>query len=126
MKVWHQSAKEIQRFYRGHLGREHFHECQRKQDYELRMAHFNYHATYIQRCFKGYWNRKYVCDYYARKAFIAAAVLAGERMKTLCTMNYKLEIQGEQEEAKKKVDAEINKFLNDNHHRVISSMYIIK
>lgn len=83
------------------------------------MAYFNYHAIYIQRCFRGYWSRKFICDYYARKAFIAACLLAGKRMKTLCTMNYKLEVRHEQEEAKKKVEAEIDKFFNENHHRVI-------
>ena len=119
IKLWHQSAKEIQRFYRGHLGREYFHECQRKQNYELRMAYFNYHATYIERCFRGYWSRKYICDYYARKAFITASILAGKRMRVLCTMNYKLEICGEQEQAKRKVEVEINKFYAKNHHRVI-------
>ncbi|KAG0555425.1 hypothetical protein M758_12G170100 [Ceratodon purpureus] len=117
IKKWRKSAKEIQRFYRGHLGREYFHECRRKRDYELRMAYFNYHALYVQRCFRGYWSRKYICDYYARKAFIAACVLAGKRMRTLCTMNYKLEVSEEQKEAKRKLDEEINKFFSENHHR---------
>jgi len=66
------------------------------------MAYFNHHATYIQRCFRGYWSRKYIRDYYARIAFIAKCLLAGKRMKTLCTMNYKIEVRSEQEEAKKK------------------------
>ncbi|XP_024357361.1 uncharacterized protein [Physcomitrium patens] len=117
MRLWHESAKIIQRIYRGHLGREHYHECERKKDHELRMSYFNYHANYIQKCYHGYWSRKYICDYYARKAFIKACLLAGERMKTLCTMHYKLQIQGEQEEAKRKVDAEIHKFFNENHHK---------
>ena len=88
------------------------------------MAYFNYHALYVQRCFRGYWSRKYICDYYARKAFIAACVLAGKRMRTLSTMNYKLEVSEEQKEAKRKLDEEINKFFSENHHRVILIKFI--
>lgn len=108
----------IQRIYRGHLGREHFHECRRKRDYELRMQYFNAHAIYMQRIYRGYWSRKYIMDFYARKAFIAACLLAGQRMKTLLTMNYKLQINNEQKEAQDIVHKEIDKFFASNHHRV--------
>lgn len=121
MRLWHHMALFIQRVYRGHLGREYFHECRRKRDYELRMEYFNAHAIYIQRVFRGYWSRKYIMDYYARKAFIAASLLAGQRMKTLLTMNYKLQINNEQKEAQAIVQKEIDKFFASNHHRVCFS-----
>lgn len=118
VRIWRKMAIEIQRCYRGHLGREKFHFLRRQWDHELRMEYFNKHAIHIQRIFRGCWSRKYVSDFYARKAFIMACVLAGKRMRTLCTMNYKLQIRGEQQDALKSVNAEIDKFFNENHHRV--------
>ena len=76
------------------------------------MAYFNHHASCIQRFYKGYWSRKFICDYYARTTFIVSSVFAGKQMMSLFSMDFTLRTQElakrrfEEEEAKRKADVQ--------------------
>lgn len=68
------AALEIERVFRGNVGRR----CCRAergkfQDYKLR-AKFNYFVIYIQRCFRGYYSRKYKQNYASRKKYVESVV----------------------------------------------------
>mmetsp|Transcript_63599 Transcript_63599/g.201131 ORF Transcript_63599/g.201131 Transcript_63599/m.201131 type:complete len:332 (+) Transcript_63599:86-1081(+) len=73
----------IQRWYRGYLGRLRFKLARKVADHNLRVRFFDIMATEIQRSFRGYWSRKHIHSFYARKAYLEAvmertAALRGE------------------------------------------------
>lgn len=78
------AALEIERVFRGNVGRR----CCRAErkkfhDYKTR-AKYNYFVIYIQRCFRGYYSRKYKQNYAERKKYVESVVntAAAVREKT--------------------------------------------
>uniref|UniRef100_A0A7S3QXK0 Uncharacterized protein n=1 Tax=Dunaliella tertiolecta TaxID=3047 RepID=A0A7S3QXK0_DUNTE len=74
-------AIEIQRAWRGYLGRHRAYVAREARDRHLREAYFATKATNIQRHWRGFWSRKYLFDFYARKLYLrhVAAVNAQVR-----------------------------------------------
>ena len=65
---------EIERVFRGHLGRlRHGALATARTDRE-ELAVFHYHAILCQRTFRGYYSRRYRHDFNARKAYISSVV----------------------------------------------------
>jgi len=60
----------IQRVYRGHLGRVKSGNAREERAMEQESSVYHYYATVIQRVFNGYYSRKYIHDFFARKAYI--------------------------------------------------------
>jgi hypothetical protein len=61
----------IQAAARGYLGRQRALLAREARDKRLRMAYFDAQATTIQRHWRGYWSRKAVFDFRARKLYLA-------------------------------------------------------
>ena len=73
---------EIERVFRGHLGRgEHARLAKARTDYED-LAIFHYHAIMCQRTFRGYYSRRYRHDFNARKAYIRSVVEKGDALRS--------------------------------------------
>lgn len=112
------AALEIERVFRGNVGRR----CCRAErkkfhDYKLR-AKFNYFVIYIQRCFRGYYSRKYKQNYASRKKYVESVVntAAAVREKTAQYLAEQTErLQAEQE---KTANDEFISLAQNLHHLV--------
>ncbi|KAJ1407590.1 hypothetical protein B484DRAFT_403764 [Ochromonadaceae sp. CCMP2298] len=71
-------ANEVQRVFRGHLGR--LQSRQRLSDKQERrqLSLFNYLCIQIQRCFRGYYSRKHKHDQARRREYVRMIVQQGE------------------------------------------------
>lgn len=72
----------MQRVYRGHLRRNEVHRNCEGDNMSFEEACFHYYATRIQAIFRGYYCRKYVDDYYARRAYIRRVAADSEMVRT--------------------------------------------
>jgi len=66
----HNSATQIQKQWRAHLGRRHFREVLKQQVMIMELNHYNAMATKIQKMWRGFYTRKYVSNYYSRKRYL--------------------------------------------------------
>eukprot|EP00697_Spironema_sp_BW2_P010239 gnl/Spiro4/2538_TR1223_c0_g1_i1.p1 gnl/Spiro4/2538_TR1223_c0_g1~~gnl/Spiro4/2538_TR1223_c0_g1_i1.p1 ORF type:complete len:351 (+),score=99.60 gnl/Spiro4/2538_TR1223_c0_g1_i1:140-1192(+) len=71
---WEQAAKNIQRVFRGYLGRKRFIQEWLNRQREDRARFFDAMAIIIQRVWRGYRSRKHIHDFYLRKRFLADVV----------------------------------------------------
>lgn len=62
----------IQRYWRGYLGRLRAKQAGEVRDKRSRQEYFYSRATTIQRHWRGFWSRKHLFDFYARKAYLRA------------------------------------------------------
>jgi hypothetical protein len=58
--------------WRGQLGRAKYRQCLEEKVKQMRLFAFNYKAELIQKIWHGYYTRKYVLDFYKRKAYLIA------------------------------------------------------
>ncbi|KAI9202876.1 uncharacterized protein BJ171DRAFT_426063 [Polychytrium aggregatum] len=63
-------ALQIQRIYRGYIGRNSFEKKALEKNHAKRMKMYNAMATNIQKIWRGYYSRKFKFDYYRRKEYI--------------------------------------------------------
>ena len=62
----------IQKTFRGHLGRKSFRKTVEMKVKEMRQNYFDRMATLCQKTWRGYFSRKYIFNYYKRKAYLQA------------------------------------------------------
>jgi hypothetical protein len=74
-------ARELQRVYRGHLGRRATRTVLEARIAGRTAAVRHACARVIQACFRGFSSRKYRHDFYARKAYIAEIAAKGEALR---------------------------------------------
>eukprot|EP00197_Chlamydomonas_leiostraca_P012889 CAMPEP_0202862614 /NCGR_PEP_ID=MMETSP1391-20130828/3592_1 /ASSEMBLY_ACC=CAM_ASM_000867 /TAXON_ID=1034604 /ORGANISM="Chlamydomonas leiostraca, Strain SAG 11-49" /LENGTH=419 /DNA_ID=CAMNT_0049542169 /DNA_START=192 /DNA_END=1451 /DNA_ORIENTATION=+ len=75
----------IQRVWRGYLGRQRAHLAREARDKRLREMYFAAMAITIQRHWRGFWSRKYVFDFYARKAYLQRVAQVNAQMRAELT-----------------------------------------
>ncbi|KAL1520859.1 hypothetical protein AB1Y20_022420 [Prymnesium parvum] len=78
LKFWTWHACLMERCARGYLGRLRSLRKQLRRDEERQRAFFEAHAIVIQLRFRGFYSRKYVHNFYARKAYVAAVLHKGK------------------------------------------------
>jgi hypothetical protein len=75
------AATEIERVFRGHMGRNARRERQSQQVYRRNVALWNYFAVQIQKSFRGYYSRKYRKDHAKRKRYLQRVEAVGNEMR---------------------------------------------
>lgn len=74
-------ANEVQRVFRGHLGRL-ITKAKRQEKLEAReLSFFTYLCIQLQRCFRGYYSRKYKHDQARRKQYARMIAEQGELVR---------------------------------------------
>lgn len=71
----------IQKMYRGWLARKRFRALVFTSLDNARMAYYHRHATTIQKMWRGYYTRKYIHNYYARKAYLHGLTLKNDHAR---------------------------------------------
>lgn len=111
-------AREIQRIYRGHLGRK---KVRRELDLRLlshRLAVEHYAATCIQKIFRGCYSRKYVHDFYARKAYIEQVAAQGENLRKQLEQNLMDQVEKQRQMQEERDRKDFEKVTAGLHHLV--------
>ena len=88
---WSYHVLIVERTSRGHLGRQRARRLRLARDTMLQHAFFDAYATTIQLRFRGFHSRKYLHNFYARKAYVDAVVHKGEAVRV--QLQQKLEQQ---------------------------------
>lgn len=73
----------MQRIYRGHMQREYVKELRKRAELSFERAVYDYYATCIQACFRGYRVRRSVDDFYARRRYIQMTVDASSKVREM-------------------------------------------
>lgn len=118
LKYWSRHATVIQRWYRGHLDRIRALDIRRKKDKMLRLEYFGKRAVLIQRIYRGFRSRKYVHDFYKRRAWIDGAVQSGQSLRARMTQWQERQMRQQQADAEKSVQSVIDDFIATSHYRV--------
>lgn len=77
------AATEIQRVFRGHLGRERVKYFFYEREQIRQFARFQYFALQLQKCFRGYYSRKYRRNHARRKQYIKDVIDVGEKVRSM-------------------------------------------
>jgi hypothetical protein len=84
--IWTRFARsfqvnEIQRVFRGHLGRLYVREKRREKWEAKELSFFTYLCIQLQKCFRGYYSRKYKHDQARRKQYCRMLIEQGELVR---------------------------------------------
>ena len=75
------AANAIERVFRGHAGRLFFKRILQKKKQLRRLATFTYFALQLQKCFRGFYSRKYRQNHASRKRYLQHVVLVGQEVR---------------------------------------------
>lgn len=75
------AATEIERVFRGHMGRNARRERQAQHAYRRDMALWNYFAVQVQKSFRGYYSRKYRKDLAKRRRYLRGVEAVGDEVR---------------------------------------------
>ena len=75
------NAIEIQRKWRGFLGRKKYRIKVKEQVCRMKLNYYNHIAAKIQKVWKGYFVRKYIFNYYSRKKYLKALEVKNELVR---------------------------------------------
>ena len=78
---WAEHALLVERVSRGHLGRQEMRRKRIARNLLRQRAFFDAYATAIQLRFRGFHSRKFLHNFYARKAYVTAVVQKGEEVR---------------------------------------------
>lgn len=84
------AAIVIQRNYRGHVGRAEYRRKLKVILNKMRSDHYHKMAIKIQRCWRAYFVRRYVFDYYAYRRFLLGLMIKNEQVRTSLEEEWKL------------------------------------
>jgi len=92
MKNLRKCATQIQKCYRGKLGRVRFANHQRSLAQHEREKFFHVASIEIQRHWRGRFSRKFIHDFYARKNWLASIQKANEDLRQQMAQNYEEQV----------------------------------
>lgn len=107
---------DVQRCFRGYLGRKKFLREQIRQQVAFNQAVFDHFATLIQSRFRGYILRKKHCDFYARKKYIMDVVDKSESVRQMAQETFEVQHALHEETQKRKQLEEFRKVTANLHH----------
>jgi len=102
LAYWGEHALLVERISRGHLGRQEARRERIRRDLQRQKAYFDAFATAIQLRFRGFHSRKYLHNFYARKAYVTAVVQKGDEVRA------RLQQRLEEQVAEKTSEQEVN------------------
>ncbi|KAK6182299.1 hypothetical protein SNE40_010013 [Patella caerulea] len=82
LKHLNSSAVNIQRKWRGFLGRKYFRILIQNGVFILKLNYYNSMASKIQKVWRGYYIRKYIFNYYSRKRYLEALQVKNEIVRS--------------------------------------------
>ena len=110
------SAVEIQRRWRGYIGRNFFRIRIRNLVMIMRMNFYNAKVVVIQKRWRGYYVRKYVHNYYARKRYLEALTIKNQIVKSeLEELKEQLDVE-ERRRKQEKLEEELQYVARKNHY----------
>jgi len=112
------AARMIQRCARGRFGRVAAASVLRDRARFRHMQFFHHCSTTIQKTFRAFWSRKYLHDFYARKAYLGTVVARGDRVRDFLNKKYEQEVAGKGGENEIKLKEEFQKVTSQLHHLV--------
>ena len=106
----------IQRVFRGHLGRRIAGNTKVERNEKRLASFFTYFALQMQRCFRGYYSRKYRSNHADRKKFIGDLEETGRKVREMM-FQYSLEQAAREErETRDKAGQDFKKYASNLHH----------
>lgn len=115
---FHGAAICIQRLYRGHSSRRCTAATVVHSDWQRQTQQYNHSATTIQRYYKGYYIRKYICNIAARHRYIAETSTVGDQLLLAAHMYHQHRQQEEEREARSREAATIDQITANIHHLI--------
>ncbi|KAL4238192.1 spermatogenesis-associated protein 17 [Mactra antiquata] len=100
VKHLNKCATQIQRRWRGFLGRQFFRYYVKNCVLVMKLNFYNLQATKVQKVWRGYYVRKYVFNYYSRKRYLEALVIKNDIIRN------ELEEYAEQQEQNRRRESE--------------------
>lgn len=117
------AAREIERVFRGHAARLIFRRMGQEKEAARKFAIFQYFALQLQKCFRGYYSRKYRQNHHLRKLYLQNVKSAGERVRQSME-SYAEQIRQDEEDKAFREKEENFKRLTENLHHLVSTRHI--
>lgn len=106
----------MERVTRGYLGRQKARRAAIERDTALQRAYFDALATTIQLRFRGFHSRKYLHNYYARKAYVDAVVQKGEAVRVQLQQRLDTQVMEQTAEQEATGRETVNRLATRLHH----------
>merc|ERR1719171_3236087 len=113
-----ESAQTIQRLIRAKLGRIKASAARLRKMRHLNLLFFHHCAEVIQKFFRGFWSRKHLHDYYARKEYLRRVGERGERTNKCLKTNYQTKLEKAQVQEEAETRKEFDALAGQLHHLV--------
>ena len=116
----HLAATEVERVFRGHVGRKKVRAAKDAQR-QHRMGHmYMFFAIQLQRCFRGFYSRKYRQNHERRKAMLQEVVDKGEAVRRAM---YEYAVEQAIREERERDEKDVSDFRNlaENLHHLLST-----
>lgn len=110
------SATQIQRRWRGYLGRIRIRNILKEAVYTMRMRHYNSMAVLVQKAWRGYYSRKYIFDYYRRKSYLEAVIIKNASIREDLKEFEENQMHNRAKEAEKLIIESQTMWARKNHH----------
>mmetsp|Transcript_15183 Transcript_15183/g.49819 ORF Transcript_15183/g.49819 Transcript_15183/m.49819 type:complete len:309 (+) Transcript_15183:52-978(+) len=115
---FHARALQIQAYYRGHLGRKRAWNRAHALARDLRERFFARAAVVIQRHWRGYWSRKHVHSFGARKAYLRAVEKASEALRAELDAHHAAQLEQQQLQLEEEAYYKFADTIKGLHHLV--------
>lgn len=116
------AARSIQRVVRGQAGRLLAHRKRVERETRQEEAVYHYYATLMQKAFRGYYSRRYLHDFHARKAYISTIQAKSEDLRNQLAESMNDQVLSEQGKAEMMAREEFAKVTQNLHHLVSTAV----
>lgn len=113
---WTEHALEVERVTRGHLGRQVTRRLRIERDLLRQRAFFDAYATCIQLRFRGFHSRKFLHNFYARKAYVTAVVQKGDEVRSRLAQKLEQQVAEKTSEQERTGRETVNSLATRLHH----------
>lgn len=110
------AAGEIQRVFRGHMGRKRVRGMTLKKQHSRHLFYLHYLCIQLQRCFRGYYSRKYKHDQARRKRYCRMIEEKGKEVVEQMARYAQEQAEREAEESRIRRETEFSKLAENLHH----------
>ena len=113
---WAHHGLIVERITRGHLGRQQARLARIARDVRLQREFFDAFATTIQLRFRAFHSRKYLHNFYARRAYVDAVVHKGEALKAQLQQHLESQVVAKTTEQESKGRETVTRLATRLHH----------
>lgn len=115
------AGNEIQRVFRGHMGRKKARAAADSKKNGRRMYYLHFLCIQMQRCFRGYYSRKYKHDQARRKQYCRMIEEKGQEIVDQMAEYARIQAEREAEEARAKREELFRTYAQNLHHLTSTS-----